>query len=56
MLASVSISWDQVGYNAGLLAAQVLEGTPTSELANNRPAIDEHNPADQRTPDGSHGA
>lgn len=44
VLASVSISWDQVGYNAGLLAAQVLEGTPTSELANNRPAIDEHIP------------
>lgn len=44
VLASVSISWEQVGYNAGLLAAQVLEGTPTSELANNRPAIDEHIP------------
>lgn len=44
VLASVSISWDQVGYNAGLLAAQVLDGTATSELANNRPAIDEHIP------------
>jgi len=44
VLASVSISWDQVGYNAGLLAAEVLGGTPTSELSNNRPAIDEHIP------------
>lgn len=44
VLASVSISWDQVGYNAGLLAAQVLEGAKPADLANNRPAMEEHIP------------
>lgn len=44
VLASVSISWDQVGYNSGLLAAKVLNGAKPSELANNRPAMNEHIP------------
>lgn len=44
VLASVSISWEQVGYNSGLLAAQILNGAKPSDLANSRPAIDEHIP------------
>lgn len=44
VLASVSISWEQVGYNSGLLAAEILNGAKPSELSNSRPAINEHIP------------
>lgn len=41
-LASMSISWDRVGYNAGVLVAAILEGASPSELANHRPGPDDH--------------
>ncbi|MCC6006295.1 MAG: hypothetical protein JJU40_01305 [Rhodobacteraceae bacterium] len=41
-LASMSISWDRVGYNAGLLVGAILEGASPSELANHRPGPDDH--------------
>ena len=44
VLASVSISWEQVGYNSGLLAAEVLKGGRPADLSNSRPAINEHIP------------
>lgn len=44
VLASVSIDWAQVGYNSGLLAAEILNGAKPSELANSRPSIGEHIP------------
>jgi putative ABC transport system substrate-binding protein len=43
-LASISISWEQVGYNSGLLAAEVLNGASPASLSNNRPGIEEHVP------------
>ncbi|MCL4187451.1 MAG: ABC transporter substrate-binding protein [Rhodobacteraceae bacterium] len=42
VLASMAISWDRVGYNAGRLVAEILGGKRPSELANHRPAIEEH--------------
>ena len=44
VLASVSISWEQVGYNSGLLAVEVLNGAAPSSLANSRPAVNDHLP------------
>ncbi len=44
VLASISISWEQVGYNSGLLAAEVLNGASPASLPNNRPKIEEHVP------------
>jgi putative ABC transport system substrate-binding protein len=37
VLAAMSVSWTKVGYQAGLLAAKVLEGAKPSELPNYRP-------------------
>lgn len=42
VLASMAISWDRVGYNAGRLVAEILNGKKPSELANHRPTIEEH--------------
>lgn len=41
-LASMSISWDRVGYNAGVLVAEILNGASPSELANHRPGPEDH--------------
>ncbi|MFI4995846.1 MAG: ABC transporter substrate-binding protein [Hyphomicrobiales bacterium] len=39
VLAALSVSWTKVGYQAGLLAAKVLEGARTSELPIYRPSV-----------------
>jgi putative ABC transport system substrate-binding protein len=39
VLAAVSVSWTKVGYQAGLLAAKVLEGAKTAELPIYRPSV-----------------
>jgi putative ABC transport system substrate-binding protein len=39
VLAAVSVSWTKVGYQAGLLAAKVLEGAKTAELPVYRPSV-----------------
>lgn len=44
ILAAFSISWERVGYNAGLRAAQIFEGAKPSELTNYRPSIEDHMP------------
>lgn len=41
-LASMSISWDRVGYNAGVLVAAILNGARPSELSNHRPGLEDH--------------
>jgi putative tryptophan/tyrosine transport system substrate-binding protein len=45
VLAAMSVSWTKVGYNAGLLAAEVLRGKKTNELANYKPTPADHSPA-----------
>lgn len=42
VLAAVSVSWRDVGFRAGGLAAKVLKGAKTSELANFRPTPSDH--------------
>ena len=44
MLAAMSVSWTKVGYNAGLLAAQILAGAKPADLANYRPTAEDHAP------------
>jgi putative tryptophan/tyrosine transport system substrate-binding protein len=42
VLAAMSVSWTQVGYQAGLRAAAILNGAKPSELANYKPAPADH--------------
>ena len=44
MLASMSVSWTKVGYSAGLLGAQILQGKKPSELPNYKPTAADHTP------------
>lgn len=44
VLGAMSVSWTKVGYNAGLLAAQVLDGAKTSALPNYKPSVADHSP------------
>jgi len=44
VLAAMSVSWTQVGYNAGLLAAKILDGAKPSDLPNYRPTAADHTP------------
>ncbi|MEQ8298872.1 MAG: ABC transporter substrate-binding protein [Nitratireductor sp.] len=44
ILGAFSISWEKVGYNAGLRAVQILEGAKPSELSNYRPTEEDHTP------------
>jgi putative tryptophan/tyrosine transport system substrate-binding protein len=44
VLAAMSVSWTKVGYNAGLLAAQVLDGVKPSALPNYKPTAADHTP------------
>jgi putative tryptophan/tyrosine transport system substrate-binding protein len=44
VLAAMSVSWTKVGYNAGLLAAQILAGAKPADLANYRPTAEDHAP------------
>ena len=44
VLAAMSVSWSKVGYNAGLLAAQILNGAKSTELANYKPTPADHTP------------
>jgi putative tryptophan/tyrosine transport system substrate-binding protein len=43
-LAAMSVSWSKVGYQAGLLAAQILNGAKPAELANYKPTPVDHTP------------
>ncbi len=45
VLAAMSVSWTKVGYSAGLLAAQILQGKKPSELPNYKPTAADHSPA-----------
>jgi putative ABC transport system substrate-binding protein len=45
VLAAMSVSWTKVGYNAGLLAAQILNGSKTTDLPNYKPTPADHAPA-----------
>ena len=42
VLASYSVSWTKVGYQAGLLAARILEGAKPSDLPNYKPSPADH--------------
>jgi putative ABC transport system substrate-binding protein len=42
VLASMSISWDRVGYNAGVRVAAILDGAKPSELSNHKPGVEDH--------------
>ncbi len=42
VLAAMSVGWTQIGYQAGLLAAQILNGAKPSELANYKPSPADH--------------
>lgn len=42
VLAAMSVSWTQVGYQAGLRAAAILNGAKPSQLANYKPAPADH--------------
>jgi putative ABC transport system substrate-binding protein len=42
VLAAMSVSWTQVGYQAGLRAAAILNGARPSQLANYKPAPEDH--------------
>ncbi|MFI5011367.1 MAG: ABC transporter substrate-binding protein [Hyphomicrobiales bacterium] len=44
VLAAMSVSWTKVGYQAGLLAAKVMEGAKPSELPNYRPSAADSTP------------
>jgi putative ABC transport system substrate-binding protein len=44
VLAAMSVSWTKVGYNAGLLAAKVLDGAKPSDLPNYKPVAADHTP------------
>ena len=44
VLGAMSVSWTKVGYNAGLLAAQVLNGAKTADLPNYKPSVADHAP------------
>jgi putative ABC transport system substrate-binding protein len=44
VLAAMSVSWSKVGYNAGVLAAQILNGAKSTELANYKPTPADHTP------------
>jgi putative ABC transport system substrate-binding protein len=44
VLAAMSVSWTKVGYNAGLLAAKVLDGAKPSTLPNYQPTAADHTP------------
>ncbi|MET0866856.1 MAG: ABC transporter substrate-binding protein [Pseudorhodoplanes sp.] len=44
VLAAMSVGWTQVGYQAGLRAAAILNGAKPSELANYKPTIADHSP------------
>jgi putative tryptophan/tyrosine transport system substrate-binding protein len=44
VLAAMSVSWTMVGYNAGLLAAQILNGAKTTDLPNYKPTPADHTP------------
>jgi putative tryptophan/tyrosine transport system substrate-binding protein len=44
VLAAMSVSWTKVGYNAGLLAAQILDGAKPSSLPSYRPTPADHSP------------
>jgi putative ABC transport system substrate-binding protein len=39
VLAALSVSWTKVGYQAGLLAASVLQGAKPAELPIYRPSV-----------------
>lgn len=45
VLAAMSVSWTKVGYSAGLLGAQILQGKKPSELPNYKPTAADHSPA-----------
>jgi putative ABC transport system substrate-binding protein len=42
VLAAMSVSWTKVGYNAGLLGAQILQGSKPTTLANYKPTPADH--------------
>lgn len=42
VLAAMSVSWTKVGYQAGLLAARILDGAKPAELPNFRPTAADH--------------
>jgi putative ABC transport system substrate-binding protein len=42
VLGAMSVSWTQVGYQAGLRAAAILNGAKPSQLANYKPAPEDH--------------
>lgn len=44
VLAAMSVSWTKVGYSAGLLGAQILQGKKPSELPNYKPTPADHTP------------
>jgi putative ABC transport system substrate-binding protein len=44
VLAAMSVSWTKVGYSAGLLAAQILNGAKTTDLPNYKPTPADHTP------------
>jgi len=44
-LAAMSVPWDQVGYEAGVRAARILDGAAPSDLDNYRPTPEDHAPA-----------
>lgn len=44
VLASMSVAWAKVGYNAGVLGAQILQGKKPSELANYKATPADHSP------------
>ncbi|MGZ5852561.1 MAG: ABC transporter substrate-binding protein [Xanthobacteraceae bacterium] len=44
VLAAMSVSWTKVGYNAGLLGAQILNGAKPSDLPNYKPTPADHTP------------
>jgi putative ABC transport system substrate-binding protein len=44
VLAAMSVSWNKVGYQAGLRAADILSGKKPSELSNYKPTAEDHTP------------
>jgi putative ABC transport system substrate-binding protein len=44
VLAAMSVSWNKVGYQAGLRAADILNGKKPSDLSNYKPTPEDHTP------------
>ena len=48
VLASFSINYEQVGFNAGVIAARILKGAAPKSIAPSRPGLKDHMPVISR--------